>query len=128
MPEIGWLKDPPANDVICIPWQAKPVEFGLWKKSTKRPTSDRFFCPNQGSSDDTKESFLSCPPASCADPRFKKLLESKPLVKGIVGGKKSLELTDPVFEQDQVTFKEIPLFAVTEHQAKLSLGNIAAMP
>ena len=46
MYDIGSLKDPPANDVICIPWQAKPVEFGLWKKSTKRPTSDRFFCTN----------------------------------------------------------------------------------
>ena len=39
LPEIGWLKDPPANDVICIPWQAKPDEFGLWKNSSKRSSA-----------------------------------------------------------------------------------------
>ena len=121
------MKDPPPNDVISFPWQTKPDEFGLWNKSTSRPTSDRFFCPSQGSSDDSKESFLTSPPASCADPKFKKLLESKLLVRGISGGKKALELSDPVFEKNQVTFKEIPLFAITEHQAKLSLGNLAAM-
>ena len=32
-----------------------------------------------------------------------------------------------MFEKDQVSFNETPLFAVTEHQAKLSLGNTAAM-
>ena len=74
-PGIAWLRDPPANEVISIPWQAKPYEFGLWKKSTKRPTSDKFFTLKQGSSDESKESSLSCPPASCADPNFRMLLE-----------------------------------------------------
>ena len=49
-----------------------------------------------------------------------------PLLGGISGGKKALELSDPVFEKNQVTFKEIPLFAITEHQAKLSLGNYSS--
>ena len=87
------MKDPSPNDAISFPWQTKTDEFGLWNKSTKRSTSDRFFCPSQGSSDDSKESFLTCPPASCSDPQLKMLLDSKPLVKGIAGGKKALELS-----------------------------------
>ena len=59
---------------------------------------------------------------------MRKLLESKPLIKSLPGGKNILELPDPLFSnKKQVPFKETPLFAVTQHQAKLSLGNTATM-
>ena len=53
-------------------------------------------------------------------------MESKPLVRSIKN-KKILELPSPVFEDKEVSFKEYPLFSITEHHAKLSLGNTAAM-
>ena len=114
VPDIGWFKDPPANDLFDIPWQKEKDTFGLWKKTTRRPTTDRYFCPSS-SSEEPKESFLSCPPAVYADPKLKPLLESKPLVTRLPGGKRFLELPDPVFEKGQISFQETPLFAVSEH-------------
>ena len=84
------------------------------------------FCPSS-TSENHKESFLSCPPSVCVDLKMRKLLESKPLVKLFPRGKKILDLPDPVFTKKHVPFKETPLFTVTQHQAKLSLGNTAAM-
>ena len=118
--------DPPATKGIKVPLQEVSDEFGLWQKSTKRPTTDRFFTPNE-KDDETKEAFLTCPPSSCADPKFRKLLESKPLVKSITGSKKYLDLPLSFFDEKRISFKEVPLFAITEHHAKLSLGNLAAM-
>ena len=54
------------------------------------------------------------------------LMESKPLVRTIKN-KKVLELPSPVFEDKEVSFKDYPLFSITEHHAKFSIGNIAAM-
>ena len=87
---------------------------------------DRHFCPKDSTSEDHKAAFLTCPPTVCSDPEMRKLLESKPLVTSM-GGKKLLETPDPIFSKDQVSFKEMPLFAFTQHHAKLSLANIAAM-
>ena len=94
--------------------------------STKRPTTDRFFTPNE-KDDETKEAFLTCPPAACVDQKIRKLLESKPFVKSIIGSKKYLDLPLPFFDEKRITFKEVPLFAITEQHAKLSLGNLTAM-
>ena len=38
-----------------------------------------------------------------------------------------MDLPTPFFKAKQIPFKEIPLFAITEHHAKLSLANLAAM-
>ena len=122
--DITWLMDPPATKGIKVPLPDILDEFGLWQKSTKRHTTDRFFTPNE--KDETKEDSLTCPPAACADLKFKKPLESKLLGKSITGGKKYLDLPVPFYD-NRISFKEIPLFAITEHHAKLSLGNLAAM-
>ena len=73
--DITWLMDPPATKGIKVPLPDILDEFDLWQKSTKRPTTDRFFTPNE--KDETKEESLTCPPAACADLKFKKHLESK---------------------------------------------------
>ena len=122
-PSLGWFKDPPPDELFFNPLQKEPDTFGTWEKTMRRPTTDRYFCPT---SKDHKESFLSCPPSVCVDPKMRKLLESKPLDKSLPGGK-ILELPDPVFTKKHVPFKDPPLFTVTQHQAKVSLGNTAAM-
>ena len=128
VPDMGWFKDPPANDLYDVPWQKEKDTFGLWKKTTKRPTTDRNFCPSLDSANEPKESFLTGPPAVCAESKLIPLLESKPLVRSLPGGKRVLELPNAVFEgKCQVSFQETPLFAIAEHQSKLSLGNTAAM-
>ena len=71
--------------------------FGVWHKSSK-PSTDRFFTP-QEKNDESKVTFLTCPPAECADPKYKLLLESKSLVTSIAGGKKYLDLPVPFFDE-----------------------------
>ena len=126
-PPMGWFKDPKPDHLSSNPLQKEPDTFGLWDKSVKRPTTDRHFCPSVSTAEDLKESFLTCPPSVCVDPNMKALLESKPLVKSISGGRKRLELPAAMFTDKNIHFKETPLFAVTQHQSKLSLGNTAAM-
>ena len=72
---------------------------------------------------------LTCPPSLCANEKYKDLLESDPLVKSDSGNKKVLDLTAsfPFFKKPNIAFSEIPLFAITDHHAKLCLGNLAAM-
>ena len=86
LPSLGWFKDPPPDELFFNPLQKEPDTFGTWEKTMKRPTTDRYFCPSSSTSEDHKESFLSCPPSVCADPKMRKLLESKPLVKSLPGG------------------------------------------
>ena len=38
-----------------------------------------------------------------------------------------LDLPQPFYKSSQVTFKEVPLFAIMENHAKLCMGNLAAM-
>ena len=85
----------------------------------KRPT-DRFFTPNEKNNESKGRTKLTCPQSECADPKYRSLLESDPLVKSEAGGKKYLDLPTPFFKAKQIPFKEIPLFAITEHHAKLS--------
>ena len=125
-PPLAWFKHPKPNPISRHVMQREPDEFGLWDVSTKRPTTDRHFLPSVSSSEDTKEHFLTCPPAVCVDPDLKALFDSKPLVKS-VQGKQRLELPGNMFANDHVTFKETPLFAITQHQAKLALRNNAAI-
>ena len=113
----------PPDELFSNPLQRDPAIFGLWDKSVKRPTTDRHFCPSASTSEDHKESFLSCPPSVCADSKMRKHLESKPLVKSLPRGKKILELPDPVFTKKPVSFKETPLSTVTQLQAKLPLSQ-----
>ena len=90
-PPLGWFKHPKPDPKSRHVMQRIPDEIGLWDAATKRPTTDRHFTPSVSSSEDTRERFLTCPPAVCADPELKVLLDSKPLVKA-VQGKKNLEL------------------------------------
>ena len=124
--ELAWFKEPSPNNLFFNPAQRDSDTFGLWEKSVKRPTMDRHFCPSASTSEDHKESFLTYPPSICADPKMKDLLKSKPLV-GFLGGRKLLDFPDPLFEKNHTPFKEIPLFAITQHQANLSLCNTASM-
>ena len=77
LPSLGWFKNPPPDELFYNPLQKDPDTFGTWEKTVRRPTTDRYFCPS--TSEDHKESFLSCP-SVCADPKMRKLLESKPRV------------------------------------------------
>ena len=126
-PEFSWLKDPKADLAGKHPFQTTPDSFGLWPKDLKRPSADRYLLPNKGSSEEEKEYFLSCPPASCADLTAKEFLESKPLVKS-VSTKKVLDLkVPPIFTPSEAKFKDFPLFSVTDHHARRSLGNNLAL-
>ena len=58
---------------------------------------------------DTKASLLTCSPSVCLDSKMRLILESKPLVSS-QGGKKVLDIPDPMFNQDKVSFKEMPVF------------------
>ena len=57
VPDLGWFKDPPPDELFFCPLQKDPDTFGLWKKTTRRPTTDRNFCPSSSSAEDSKESF-----------------------------------------------------------------------
>ena len=125
-PPLAWFKHPKPNPISRHIMQKEPDDIGLWDASTKRPTTDRHFIPAPSTSEDTKEHFLTGPPAVCADSDLKALLDSKPLVK-TVQGKQKLELPGNMFAVDHVNFKETPLFAITQHQAKLALRNNMAV-
>ena len=125
-PALAWFKHPKPDPRFHHPSQLTPDLIGLWDPAIKRPTTDRHFTPSTPSSEDIRERFLSCPPSVCSDSALKALLESKPLTRS-VSGKKELALPGRMFNKTHVNFKETPLFAITQHQSKLALGNTAAM-
>ena len=125
-PALAWFKHPKPDPRFYHPSQQTPDLIGLWDPAIKRPTTDRHFTPSTPSSEDIRERFLTCPPSVCSDPALKALLESKPLTRS-VSGKKQLALPGRMFNKTHVNFKETPLFAITQHQSKLALGNTAAM-
>ena len=95
-------------------------------------SSDRNFNPKDKASRSAFEESkgrpkLTCPPSQCASEKYRDLLELDPLVKSEAGNKKVLGLPFPFFKKPQIAFSEIPLFAITEHHAKLCIANLAAM-
>ena len=113
MPELPWLSDPPVTKGLRAPSQVAEDTFGLWHVSTKRPTTDRHFSPNDKSNRSSYEELkgrakLTCPHSECADSKFRSLLESDPLIRSETGNKKVLDLPTPFFKSKQIAFKEIP--------------------
>ena len=126
VPPQGWFQDPPPDTEYYDSELKVRDTFGFWDDSWKRPTTDRYFLPKEPMDEDSKANFLTAPPSICVDPKLKDLLESRPLVRN-QEGKKCLFLPDPIFESDKVSFKEMPLFAISQHHAKLAFANTASM-
>ena len=92
--------------------------FGLWHASSKRPSTDRHFNPNDKNN-------LSAYEESKGAPSLLAFILSAPtpidpLVKSESGNKKVLDL--PIFF---LKAKQIVLFVITKNHAKLLLANLA---
>ena len=72
---------------------------------------------NHEKNDEPIKAFLACSQSDCADPKYKLLLESEPLVTSIAGGKKYWDLPTPFFKDKQIPFKEILSFVIPVHLA-----------
>ena len=125
-PPFAWFKHPKPDPISRHVLQRKPDELGLWDVSTKGLPPIGLFIPSVSSSEDTKEHFLTCPPAVCVDSDLKPCLILN-LWSSQFRVKQRLDLPSNMFANVHVTFKETPLFASTQHQAMLAFRNYAAI-